>query len=257
MLSTTINCLLFITYIIIKMTRWENVSSNKNFLRAKLENFGKWNDTPRFVITKWNWMEAEKVWEWAFIEWTLQKITSKETQYWTYVMFDIEDAENNAIQWGMKLWQTMRNILFKLYAPAKEDTKINNIMLKTGVYNDKKFVSILIDWQKYENPYSKWNEAFARFDVSPEITEKIRIVKDPETWEVVKKDETKLDERIIHLIIPTINSCLRKDGEAFWSVGTETKVDWTPIEKGIEDRDLTQELKDKNNTEDYADLPFN
>jgi hypothetical protein len=39
----------------------------------------------------------------------------------------------------------MRNILFKLYAPAKEDTKINNIMLKTGVYNDKKFVSILID----------------------------------------------------------------------------------------------------------------
>ena len=234
------------------MTRWENVSSNKNFLRAKLENFGKWNDTPRFVITKWNWMEAEKVWEWAFIEWTLQHITAKETQYWTYVMFDIEDAENNAIQWGMKLWQTMRNILFKLYAPAKEDTKINNIMLKTWVYNDKKFVSILIDWQKYENPYSKWNEAMARFDVSPEITEKIRIVKDPETWEVVKKDETKLDERIIHLIIPTINSCLRKDWEAFWSVGTETKVDGTPIE----DRDLTQELKDKNNTEDYADLPF-
>ena len=234
------------------MTRWENVSSNKNFLRAKLENFGKWNDTPRFVITKWNWMEAEKVWEWAFIEGTLQHITAKETQYWTYVMFDIEDAENNAIQWGMKLWQTMRNILFKLYAPAKEDTKINNIMLKTWVYNDKKFVSILIDWQKFENPYSKWNEAFARFDVSPEITEKIRIVKDPETWEVVKKDETKLDERIIHLIIPTINSCLRKDWEAFWSVWTETKVDGTPIE----DRDLTQELKDKNNTEDYADLPF-
>ena len=234
------------------MTRWENISSNKNFLRAKLENFGKWNDTPRFVITKWNWMEAEKVWEWAFIEWTLQHIIAKETQYWTYVMFDIEDAENNAIQWGMKLWQTMRNILFKLYAPAKEDTKINNIMLKTWVFNDKKFVSILIDWQKYENPYSKWNEAFARFDVSPEITDKIRIVKDPETWEVVKKDETKLDERIIHLIIPTINSCLRKDGEAFWGVGTETKVDGTPIE----DRDLTQELKDKNNTEDYADLPF-
>ena len=199
-------------------------------------------------------MEAEKVWEWAFIEGTLQKITAKETQYWTYVMFDIEDAENNAIQWGMKLWQTMRNILFKLYAPAKEDTKINNIMLKTWVYNDKKFVSILIDWQKYENPYSKWNEAFARFDVSPEITEKIRIVKDPETWEVVKKDETKLDERIIHLIIPTINSCLRKDWEAFWSVGTETKVDWTPIE----DRDLTAELKEKNKVEedDYSQLPF-
>ena len=234
------------------MTRWENVSSNKNFLRAKLENFGKWNDTPRFVITKWNWMEAEKIWEWAFIEWTLQHITAKETQYWTYVMFDIEDAENNAIQWGMKLWQTMRNILFKLYAPAKEDTKINNIMLKTWVFNDKKFVSILIDWQKYENPYSKWNEAMAKFDVSPEITEKIRIVKDPETWEVVKKDETKLDERIIHLIIPTINSCLRKEWDAFWSVWTETKVDGTPIE----DRDLTQELKDKNNTEDYADLPF-
>ena len=235
------------------MTRWENVSSNKNFLRAKLENFGKWNDTPRFVITKWNWMEAEKIWEWAYIEWVLKHITAKDTQFWTYILFDIEDAENNAIQWGMKLWQTMRNILFKLYAPAKEDTKINNIMLKTWVYNDKKFVSILIDWQKYENPYSKWNEAFARFDVSPEITDKIRIVKDPETWEVVKKDETKLDERIIHLIIPTINSCLRKDGEAFWSVGTETKVDGTPLE----DRDLTAEIKDRNKEdEDLISLPF-
>ncbi len=198
-------------------------------------------------------MEAEKVWEWAFIEGTLQKITAKETQYWTYVMFDIEDAENNAIQWGMKLWQTMRNLLFKLYAPAKDDKKINNIMLKTWVYNDKKFVSILIDWEKYENPYSKWNEAFARFDVSPEITEKIRIVKDPETWEVVKKDETKLDEWIQHLIIPTINSCLRKDGEAFWSVATETKVDGTPVE---EKRDLTQEIKDRQDDIDLDTLPF-
>ena len=94
----------------------------------------------------------------------------------------------------------------------------------------------------------------ARFDVSPEITEKIRIVKDPETWEVVKKDETKLDERIIHLIIPTINSCLRKEWDAFWSVWTETKVDGTPIE----DRDLTAELKEKNKVEedDYSQLPF-
>jgi hypothetical protein len=129
-------------------------------------------------------------------------------------------------------------------------------MLKTWVFNDKKFVSILVDWEKYENPFSKWNEAFARYDVSPEITEKVRIVKDPETWEVVKKDETKLDEWIQQLIIPTINSCLRKEWEAFWSIWTETKVDWTPVEKSIEDRDLTQELKDKNNTEDYSDLPF-
>jgi hypothetical protein len=34
---------------------------------------------------------------------------------------------------------------------------------------------------KYDNPFSKWNEAFMKYDVSPEITEKIRIVKDPET----------------------------------------------------------------------------
>ena len=235
------------------MTRWETTTSSKNFLRAKLENFGKWNDTPRFVITKWNWMEAEKVWEWAFIEWNLQKITAKDTQFWTYILFDIEDAENNAIQWGMKLWQTMRNILYKLYVPASKDIKINNIMLKTWVFNDNKFVTIFIDWEKVENPFSKWNDMTQKFDVAPEITEKIRIVKDPETWEVIKKDETKLDERIIHLIIPTINSCLRKEWEAFWSVWTETKVDWTPIE----DRDLTQELKDKNKEEeDLLDLPF-
>lgn len=234
------------------MTRWETTNSSKNFLRAKLENFGKWNDTPRFIITKWNWMEAEKVWEWAFIEWTLQKITAKDTQFWTYILFDIEDAENNAIQWGMKLGQTMRNLLYKLYVPASKDIKINNIMLKTWVFNDNKFVTIFIDWEKVENPFSKWNDMTQKFDVSPEITEKIRIVKDPETWEVIKKDETKLDERIIHLIIPTINSCLRKEWEAFWSVWTETKVDGTPIE----DRDLTQELKDKNKEEDLLDLPF-
>ena len=75
----------------------------------------------------------------------------------------------------------MRNILFKLYVPASKDVKINNIMLKTGVYNDKKFVSILVDGMKYDNPFSKWNEALQKYDVSPEITEKVRIVKDPET----------------------------------------------------------------------------
>ena len=238
------------------MTRGNYETSSKNYLRAKLENFGKWNDTPRFVITKWNWMEAEKVWEWAFIEWTLQKITAKETQYWTYVMFDIEDAENNAIQWGMKLGQTVRNILFKLYVPASQDKKINNIMLKTWVFNDKKFVSILVDWEKYENPFSKWNEAFARYDVSPEITEKVRIVKDPETWEVVKKDETKLDEWIQQLIIPTINSCLRKEWEAFWSIATETKVDGTPVNNAEKEKDLTQEIKDRQDDIDLDNLPF-
>ena len=241
------------------MTRGENTGSNKNFLRAKLENFGKWPDTPRFVITRWNWMEAEKVWEWAFIEGTLQKITAKDTQYWTYVLFDIEDAENNAIQWGMKLWQTMRNVLFKLYAPASKDIKINNIMLKTGVYNDKKFVSIFVDWQKYDNPFSKWNDLEWKYEIAPEITDKIRIVKDPETWEVIKKDETKLDEWVIHLVIPTINSCLRKEWEAFWSIGTETKVDGTPVDNTptIMERDLTSELKNKNKEDDdLTDLPF-
>ena len=243
------------------MTRGENTGSNKNFLRAKLENFGKWPDTPRFVITRWNWMEAEKVWEWAFIEGTLQKITAKDTQYWTYVLFDIEDAENNAIQWGMKLWQTMRNVLFKLYAPASKDIKINNIMLKTGVYNDKKFVSIFVDWQKYSNPFSTRNDMAQKFDIAPEITEKIRVIKDPETWEIIKKDETKLDEWVIHLVIPTINSCLRKEWEAFWSIGTETKVDGTPVDNTptIMEKDLTAELKAKNKTEEeeYLDsLPF-
>lgn len=235
------------------MTRWENTGSSKNFLRAKLENFGKWPDTPRFVITRWNWMEAEKVWEWAFIEWVLQKISAKDTQYGTYIMFDLEDAENNAIQWGMKLWQTMRNILYKLYVPASQDIKINNVMLKTGVFNENKFVTIFIDGQKYDNPFIKWNEALAKFDVDPTITEKIRVVKDPETWEVVKRDETKLDEWIQHLIIPTINSCLRKEWDAFWSVWTETKVDWTPVNEP----NIAENIKEANKTDlDLDDLPF-
>lgn len=238
------------------MTRWETTTSSKNFLRAKLENFGKWNDTPRFVITKWNWMEAEKVWEWAFIEWTLQKITAKDTQFWTYILFDIEDAENNAIQWGMKLGQTMRNLLYKLYVPASKDIKINNIMLKTWVFNDNKFVTIFVDWEKYPNPFSTRNDMKQAFDVSPEISEKIRIIKDPETWEIVKKDESKLDERILHLIIPTINSCLRKEWEAFWSVWEEVDVKWNKVDNTPTIADTIIE-KNKVEDDDLTDLPFN
>ena len=216
------------------MTRGETTNLNKNFLRAKLENFWKGNDVPRFVITRWNGIEAVKVWEWDFIEWELKQIDVKDTQYWTYVTFDIEDKENNAIQWGMKLWQTMRNILFKLYVPASKDIKIKNIMLKTGLYNDKKFVSLFVDWQKYDNPFSKWNEAAQRFDVDPTITEKVRIVKDPETWEVVKKDETKLDEWIEQIIIPTIN----------WSIDSNQSI-----------ADKIKEANKKD--DDLSDLPFN
>ena len=216
------------------MTRGETTNLNKNFLRAKLENFWKGNDVPRFVITRWNGVEAVKVWEWDFIEWELKQIDVKDTQYWTYVTFDIEDKENNAIQWGMKLWQTMRNILFKLYVPASKDMKIKNIMLKTGLYNDKKFVSLFVDWQKYDNPFSRWNEAAQRFDVDPTITEKVRIVKDPETWEVVKKDETKLDEWIEQIIIPTIN----------WSIDSNQSI-----------ADKIKEANKKD--DDLSDLPFN
>jgi hypothetical protein len=81
----------------------------------------------------------------------------------------------------MKLGQTMRNVLFKLYSPASKEIKIKNINIKTGVYNDKKYVSILIDGNKYDNPFSKWNDAIGKFDISEEITSKVRIVKDPET----------------------------------------------------------------------------
>lgn len=215
---------------IIKMT-WGNYDNSKNYLRAKLENFGKGSDTPFFNITKWTWTEAESVGQWAFIEWTLKHVEAKDTQYWIYVTLDIEDEENNAIQWGMKLGQTMRNVLFKLYAATEDGWKIKNINLKTGVYNEKKFVSIFIDGEKYDNPFSKWNEAMAKYDVSDEITSRVRIVKDPETWEVVKKDETKLDEWIVSKIIPTINDGLNKWWDEFWSKWTETKVDWTPVEE--------------------------
>ena len=214
------------------MTRGETTNLNKNFLRAKLENFWKGNETPRFVITRWNGIEAVKVWEWDFIEWELKEINAKDTQYWTYVTFDIEDKENNAIQWGMKLWQTMRNLLFKLYVPASKDIKIKNIMLKTWIYNDKKFVTLFVDWQKYDNPFSKWNEEAQRFDVDPKITERVRIVKDPETWEVIKKDETKLDQWIEENIIPTIN----------WSLSNNQSI--------------SEKIKEANKEDDLDSLPF-
>lgn len=229
------------------MTRG-NYDNSKNYLRAKLENFGKGNDTPFFNITKWNWTEAESIWQWAFVEWALKHVSAKDTQYWTYVTLDIEDEENNSIQWWMKLGQTMRNILFKLYSPASKNIKIKKINLKTGVYNDKKYVSILIDGERYQNPFLTRDDMKNSYDISPEVTEKIRVIKDPETWEVIKKDETKLDERVIKEIIPTINWALEKEWDAFWSIGTETKLDWTPI---------ADTIKETNKKEDEEQLPFN
>lgn len=126
-------------------------------------------------------------------------------------------------------------------------------MLKTWVYNDKKFVSILVDWERYSNPYSTRNEAMWKFDVSQEITEKVRVIKDPETWEIVKKDESKLDERIVHLIIPTINSCLRKEWEAFWSIWEQVDVKWNKVEG----TNIAESIKEANKVDDYSDLPFN
>jgi len=208
---------------------WGNYDSSKNFLKAKLENFGKGNETPFFNILKWNWTENESIWQWAFIEGTLKNIEVRDTQFWPYASLELEDAENNSIKWGMKLGRTMRNILFKLYAAASKDVKIKNINLKTGVYNENKYVSILIDWERYDNPFSKWNEATAKYDVSEEISSRVREVKDPETGEVVKRDETKLDEWVIDTIIPAINAALVKDWDAFWKMWTETKVDWTPV----------------------------
>lgn len=218
---------------------WWNYDSSKNYLKAKLENFGKGNETPFFNILKWNGTENESIWQWAFIEWTLKNIEVRDTQFWPYATLEIEDEENNSIKWWMKLGRTMRNILFKLYAAASQDVKIKNINLKTWVYNENKYVSILIDWMKYDNPFSKWNEAMAKYDVSEEISSRVREVKDPETGEVVKRDESKLDEWVISKIIPEINSALGDKWDAFWSVGTETKVDGTPV-------------KD----EELSDLPF-
>ena len=235
------------------MTRW-NYDSSKNYLKAKLENFGKGNDTPYFNILKWNWVENESIWQWAFIEWTLKKINTKDTQYWPYVSLEIEDEENNAIQWWMKLWKTMRNILFKLYVPAWLNKKIKNINLKTGVYNEKKYVSILIDWEKYQNPFLTRDDMKHAYDISPEISEKIRVIKDPETWEVIKKDETKLDEWIIKEIIPAINSCLWKEWESFWDIWEEVDVKWNKIWDKL---NLSDSIKESNKINDEDQLPFN
>ena len=221
---------------------WGNYDSSKNFLKAKLENFGKGNETPFFNILKWNGTENESIWQWAFIEWTLKNIEVRETQYGPYASLELEDAENNSIKWGMKLGRTMRNILFKLYAAASKDVKIKNINLKTGVYNEKKYVSILVDWERYENPFYKWNEAMAKYDISEEITSRVREVKDPETWEVVKRDETKLDEWVMNTIIPAINDALVKDWDDFWSKWTEVPV--------------SESIKKANKVDEEINLPF-
>ena len=87
----------------------------------------------------------------------------------------------------------------------------------------------------------------AKYDVSEEITSRVREVKDPETWEVVKRDETKLDEWVIDTIIPAINDALVKDWDAFWSKWTEVSVK--------NDMPIADTIKEANKV-DESEFPF-
>lgn len=224
------------------MTRWAMENWKKNYLKAKLQNFWKGSDTPYFEISKWNWQENEVVGKWEFIEWKLTKISLKDTNYWKYCLINLLDDEWNDTQWGMKLWTTMKWIIYKLFAPAMKDIKIDKVIFKTGVFMterwDKKYVSLFIDGQKWDNPFSTWDGE--KYVVSKDITDKILEIKHPTTWEVVSKDDSKLVEWIENLLIPTINADLKTDTDKFYEMWTEV-----PVKK--------EEKKD----EDYSDLPFN
>jgi hypothetical protein len=82
----------------------------------------------------------------------------------------------------------------------------------------------------------------AKYDVSEEITSRVREVKDPETWEVVKRDETKLDEWVINTIIPAINDALVKEWDSFWDNWTEVSV--------------AESIKKANKVDEEMNLPF-
>lgn len=208
------------------MTRWEDRKS-LNYVKAKLLNFGKDWWEPYFSIIKWNWKTEEEIGRWDFIEWDLKSIEIKEPsdpKFNKIVEITLLDDDCNEIKWTQFMWKSTKKILYKLYQPKT----IGKVRFKCGMYNDNKYMSTFIDWQKRDDPYSTWDEETKKYKLSTELSSRLRAIKDPETWEVVKVDDSKLIEWICNEIVPTINKRVQE-------------IDWDEMFESKETKEIKEE----------------
>lgn len=198
------------------MSRWTNENFKPvNYVTAKLE----WlmmsdKEWPHFVITKWN-RDTKKVEviepSCQYIEWELIDL-EHETYEWEgktthRIVFSLVDEEWNDIKWTIWYWATSRKVLQKLSALPMKGKEIGKVRFSTWRYNmevDGKtrtwnYVTVWVNWEKWDDPY----------DYAKDIQPKIREVKDPETWEVVKRVTTELDAWIFDQVIPAIKTSIR------------------------------------------------
>lgn len=209
------------------MARWNSVQWT-NFVKAKLENFGKEWWEPFFRIVKWNGKTEEEIWRWDFIEWDLKSIEIKEPsdpKFSKIVEITLLDEDLNEIKWNQFMGKATKKILYKLYQPKT----IGKVRFKCWMYNDNKYISTFIDWQKRDDPYSTRDEWTKKYTLSEEISSRLREIKDPETWVVVKVDDSKLVDWICNEIVPTIN---RRVQEIDWDalVGNTNDIDINNME---------------------------
>lgn len=192
------------------MGRWTSYNQNLKFLQAKLEGLLQSDkEWPHFKLTTWNKDEWEKVIceSCNYIEGEMTWIEVQETEWegkkMQKVIIILTDDEWNQIKWRIWYWTTVRKVLQKLSAP-KEIWKVRFSCWRFAMEKDGKnisgnYVTVTVDWQKYDDP----------FDYEKDILPKRRAIKDPETWEFVKFNDSELEKRVLEDLVSTIHDKLK------------------------------------------------
>lgn len=192
------------------MWRWTSYNQNLKFLQAKLDGLlPSDKEWPHFVLSTWNKDEGEKIVceSCNYIEWEMVNIEVVE-QEWEWkkvkkVLINLLDDEWNNIRWRIWYGTTIRKVIQKLSA-AKE---IGMVRFSCGRYSMERdwktiswnFVAVYVDGQKYDDP----------FDYEKDIMPKRRAIKDPETGEIVKYNDSELENWILEELVPMIHDKLK------------------------------------------------
>lgn len=219
------------------MARWTNENSNNyvNYVTANLE----WlmmsdKEWPHYVISKWNRDKQEVeilTPSCNYIEWELTSLEVEEYEWeWkktNKIIFTLVDDEWNDIRWRIWYGSTVRKVLQKLSGVVKAWQTIWKVRFSCGRYEmdiDWKtrtgnYVAVYVDWQKWDDPY----------DYVKDIQPKVREVKDPETWEVVKRVTTDLDNWVLNELVPMIQWWIKAEKESDQKVVEELEWDDVPF----------------------------
>ena len=185
---------------------------------------------PHFTITKWNRekQEVETLTDSCnYIEWELTNLEVEEFEWeWkktNKIIFTLVDEEWNDIRWRIWYGSTIRKVLQKLSGVVKAWQTIWKVRFSCWRYSMEaewktrtgNYVAVYVDWQKWDDPY----------DYVKDIQPKVREVKDPETWEVVKRVTTDLDNWILNELVPMIKDWLKSEKELDKKVLEDKELD--------------------------------